>query len=1141
MSMPSRACGRTAVWGGWVVALAPLLAGLANAGVAYVDARAPGGGDGTSWATAFNLLQTGLAEAQYGETISELRVAQGTYYPDRNGEIPGGSGNRYASFNLVNGVALRGGFAGLGAADPNAQDPVAYPTVLSGEIGTGSGSDNTLHVVSGMSCGSDTVLEGFVITGGQSVAVSSTNLDGAGVLLVQSSPRIVSCVILGNQAGAEEGFGAYLVGNGGGLACSGGSPVLQNCVIQNNRAGDGQNGFCTAGVANPGNRGGDGGGAYFSGGNPLLIDCTVAGNVAGRGGSGTPCAESESSGGDGGAGGGVFFSEGTSAILVNCVIRGNQTGAGGDAGSSAVSGGAAGSGAGFYSQGAVRLVNCTVMENTVGTAGWPDGFAGAGSAAYANVGSPECVNSVVWANGGGAGAPLAGAWAVSHSCVAGGYPGLDNIDADPLLTPEGRLAPGSPCIDAGDNAAYGAYPPYDRDGWARFMDDPATSDAGGSPTPVIDMGAFEFWTDCNGNGRPDYMDITGGYGSDCNGNGIPDDCDIASGTDPDCNANGYPDECDVYDGWSSDCNANGVPDECDIADLTSGDCNGNLVPDECDIAAGDAADCNANGIPDECDLADGASADCNDNGQPDECDIALGVSSDCDSNGVPDECDLLETIILLDLGDMAVGGNGLGSGLPGAGITPRTGALVPADAWGGSGTASAFVVTKGDNGAANLPYVDGVFVPNGQTVVSSTGMAFSFPPTTGRNWDAIRNAVAVYDNDAVPPHAWPLRLTDDPEQDRAGLGMHTNAGITFDLAAIRAAYPTRPVLAVVAMGGLSVEAAENPTAAVDAWVLVDGVLRWTQHFVGLQNTHAALVVPIGATDRFVTLATTDAGSMTADHAAFADAKVILARVRDCNHNGVLDECDIANGTSLDCNGNGVPDECDLASGASRDCNLNGIPDECDIAGGQSRDCNTNGVPDECDITSATSHDNDHNGVPDECQPDSDGDGVIDTLDGCPLNPLKTAPGACGCDAADTDTDGDGTPDCLDGCPLNPLKTAPGACGCDAADTDTDGDGVPDCVDNCPDVANANQADADGNGVGDACEIQEPNDPALIRAVIGAIAGGEPLSGRADPNDPTTLTTAEAQRLLSGLAACPLASTLLLGVTLAGVLCTRGRR
>ena len=69
-----------------------------------------------------------------------------------------------------------------------------------------------------------------------------------------------------------------------------------------------------------------------------------------------------------------------------------------------------------------------------------------------------------------------------------------------------------------------------------------------------------------------------------------------------------------------------------------------------------------------------------------------------------------------------------------------------------------------------------------------------------------------------------------------------------------------------------------------------------------------------------------------------------------------------------------------------------------------------------------------------------------------------------------DADSDGTGDLCDGCPADPLKIAPGLCGCGVSDSlDTDGDGVPDCIDNCPDVANPLQTDTDGNNVGDDCE------------------------------------------------------------------------
>ncbi len=94
--------------------------------------------------------------------------------------------------------------------------------------------------------------------------------------------------------------------------------------------------------------------------------------------------------------------------------------------------------------------------------------------------------------------------------------------------------------------------------------------------------------------------------------------------------------------------------------------------------------------------------------------------------------------------------------------------------------------------------------------------------------------------------------------------------------------------------------------------------------------------------------------------------------------------------------------------------------------------------------------------------DTDGDGVPDTSDHCPLVPGIAAFAGC------PDTDNDGIPDAMDDCPEYPglaeLKGCP----------DTDGDGISDKDDECPTVPGVKAyngcpppADRDGDGVADA--------------------------------------------------------------------------
>ena len=117
--------------------------------------------------------------------------------------------------------------------------------------------------------------------------------------------------------------------------------------------------------------------------------------------------------------------------------------------------------------------------------------------------------------------------------------------------------------------------------------------------------------------------------------------------------------------------------------------------------------------------------------------------------------------------------------------------------------------------------------------------------------------------------------------------------------------------------------------------------------------------------------------------------------------------------------------------------------------------------------------------------DSDGDGAANCIDGCPNDPLKLSAGVCGCGVSDVDSDGDGTANCIDGCPNDPLKLAPGVCGCGVSDVDSDGDGVADCNDGCPTDplklsagvcgCGVSDVDSDGDGVAD-CNDGCPNDP-----------------------------------------------------------------
>lgn len=111
----------------------------------------------------------------------------------------------------------------------------------------------------------------------------------------------------------------------------------------------------------------------------------------------------------------------------------------------------------------------------------------------------------------------------------------------------------------------------------------------------------------------------------------------------------------------------------------------------------------------------------------------------------------------------------------------------------------------------------------------------------------------------------------------------------------------------------------------------------------------------------------------------------------------------------------------------------------------------------------------YTGAPSEA--DTDGDSIPDSQDDCPriFNPIRPMD-----QGRQADADNDGIGDACDECPLDPEQKCTRSSG-----GDIDGDGVPNGKDNCPEVANANQADADGDGRGDACDSCSAANPGAV--------------------------------------------------------------
>ncbi len=193
----------------------------------YVDDDAAPNGDGLTWATAYRSLSDAIADADTNcGRVTRILVAGGIYRP----------AGPAATFELLRGLQLRGGYAGLASSNPDQRDLAANETILSGDLcnddASGNRADNCRHVVSADRANGDSLLDGFTITGGEAL-----NENGGGLVRSPAGEQavgrltVVDCTFKDNR-------GFY----GGAVSCTAQPVLLKSCRFLGNRASAGGGG-----------------------------------------------------------------------------------------------------------------------------------------------------------------------------------------------------------------------------------------------------------------------------------------------------------------------------------------------------------------------------------------------------------------------------------------------------------------------------------------------------------------------------------------------------------------------------------------------------------------------------------------------------------------------------------------------------------------------------------------------------------------------------------------------------------------------------------------------------------------------------------------------------------------------------------
>ena len=441
-----------------------------------------------------------LHTAASDNNVTEVWIAKGMYRPT---EKMVSDDDRSATFQLLSGVSLFGGFAGseqsLEERDRNADGSWVHETILSGDLGENDDQstyvDNAYTVVFASELNEPVTLDGLTITAGRSDntgGLEAEMTDGGGIYLASGTLTVTNSTLTGNAAD----------GYGGGIA-SVGTLTVTNSTLTGNQAGsDGGGIFVDSGTVNvanstfESNSAESGGGIFVDSGTVSVANSTFESNSAESGGgifvdSGTVSVANSTFEGNDAANGGGISSDGTLTVT-NSTLTGNQANRGG----------------GIANYGGLKVVNATIVENTAQDDG--------GGVHTFNSTSVTTLlhNTIVAGNVRGTDdSPddISGkdvAEASSHNLIgAGGSGGLkDGSDGNivgvadlawlmPLgdyggPTPTHAIALGSPAIDAGSDAV-AANPDGDEN-----TEDQLTTDQRGAPFARVfgehvDIGAYE--------------------------------------------------------------------------------------------------------------------------------------------------------------------------------------------------------------------------------------------------------------------------------------------------------------------------------------------------------------------------------------------------------------------------------------------------------------------------------------------------------------------------------------------------------------------------------------------------------------------------------------------------------------------------